>query len=166
MSKKILTSGKIREDIVKRYNKDPKGWGVFVGRDKENFISSIFMHKSNVWAIKEFAINPYKSLGCGIRTRFRNEFKPENYPFGIRPLTIQQEDKLKNGNYPVIEEILNKNPVSEDECNGSLVLGGPVITSDKPLVISSEQEKLDSMLRKSLNSLIRKKYPGFMKSYV
>lgn len=166
MSEKILPSKKVREEIIRRYNKEPEGWGVFVGRDKENFISSIFRHKSKTWAIKEFAINPYRFIGCGIGTRVKNEFKSENYPFGLRPLTMHQEEELRNGNFSIIMEILNRNPVPENECNGSLVLEGPVMTSDKPIVISSEQKKLDSMLRRSLNSLIRRSYPEFFRSYV
>ncbi len=166
MSEKILPSKKIREDISRGYNRDPRGWGAFVGRDDGGYISSIFTHKSNMWIIKEFAINPYRSLGCGIRTSVKDDFKSENYPFGLRSLTRRQEEELKNGNSSIIEEILNKNPISGKECNDSLVLEGPVIASDGPPVISNEQEKLDLMLRKSLNSLIHRKYPEFFKSYL
>lgn len=167
MSKRILPLKKIREEVVVGYNRDPEGWRVFVGKDRENYISSIFIHKSKMWIIKEFAINPYRFIGCGVGTRFRNEFKQEDYQFGLRPLTTQQEDELECGNPSIMKDILSKNPVSEDECNGSsLVLEGPIVTSDKPIVISNEQEKLDLMLRKSLNSMIRKKYPEFMKLYI
>lgn len=165
MSKKIMPSGKIREDVVRRYNKDPEGWGVFMGRDKENYISSIFVHKSDMWTIKEFAVNPYKFIGCGIRTRC-GALKPENYSFGLRPLTMHEVEEFRNGNSSVMGDILNKNPVPDNECDDSLVLEGPIITSEKPLIISSKQEKLDSMLRKSLNSIMRRKYPGFMRSYL
>ncbi len=55
-------------------------------------------------------------------------------------------------------------PISYDQCEGKLVMQGPMLIPTKPIVLSREWERLDIKLRKSLRSLIYK--TDLMKGYV
>ncbi len=161
---RIKPADDIRKRIRKEYNKDPEGWHLLVGKDRENYIDSLFIHKSRMWMLKEFLLNPYKSIGYGGEIKADGEFK-SNYPFGFRPLDMEQGESILSGDLSMIQEILRRKPLPLDECS-PLVMEGPIAISKKPVVLSRAQEELDIKLRKSLKSLIRRKHRDLIIPYV
>jgi len=167
----VESSENIRRDVKTRYNKNPRNWQFLVGRDESNYLNSVILHGKDMWIIKEEAINPYKSLGLGVKTKIDRNFKPSPYSFGLRPISHDLEMEILGGDIPaaveIIEKILRKKPVSYDKVGKeNLILQGPVISQEKPITFSKAQQELDRKLRKSLRDLIYKKRPDLMTPYV
>lgn len=167
--KKIRKAKEIREEIGKRYDKEPEGWRVFAGRDSENYLHSLFLQDENFWLIKEFPLNPYQSVGVGAKEKARDteikKFKTLT-EFGLRPLLPQQIETLLKGNSSVIDEILKNQPLSSERCRPfPAILEGPVSILPGSEFISKKQEKLDRKLRKSLRNLLNREYPEITRIY-
>ncbi len=162
----VKPAEKIREEIAKRYNKNPEGWCVFFGKDSENYLSSLFFHDDKAWMIKEFAVNPFKFVGFGSKTCAEERIKSSPFSFGLRPISGEDEKALLSGKFSTIQEILSKQPVSFEECKNSMLVEGPIFGCDSTLNISKAQEELDLKLRSSLRKLLRRDYSDFLKPYV
>jgi len=157
------------QEILKRYDKNPKGWQFFVGRSAGGFQDLFFIQNSEqeFWQIKQHYLNPYKSVGFGARidgSQYRSLESPE---FGLRPVPHSElarilDEKLSSN---ILEEILRRSPVPIREAmQGEGLLSGPIIhLRQSPTFLSKEQEELDLRLRLELENLLWKRYPERMR---
>lgn len=159
----------IIQEILKRYDKNPKGWQFFVGRGAGGFQDLFFIQNSaqELWQIKQHYLNPYKMVGFGARidgSRHRSLESPE---FGLRPIPHSELETIFGGKLApnVLEEILRRSPVPIREAmQGEGLLSGPIIhLSQTPAFLSREQEELDLRLKLELENLLWKRYPERMR---
>jgi len=168
----IQHADKIRERIMSLYNKDPGNWHIMVGRDEANYLNSVILHESEMWVIKEEVINPYRSIGCGVKTEVDESFESISknpYSFGLRPVPYDPGSSQFKNPRDIIESTLKTKPVPysrAQEIRSPIIIQGPVITPSRPFALSKAQEELDRKLRKSLRSLINRKFPEMTRSYI
>jgi hypothetical protein len=176
-AERIKSAKEVREEIIRKYNKNPAGWHVLVGRDSENYMNSLFLHEKNFWIIKEFPLNPYKFVGFGTKSKLERRGQKRHHEiiednnllsFGLRPLNPKEEKGILSGNFSIVRELLKRKPSSLEECSSSdsLVMEGPILTYKKEIFISEAQKKLDKKLKTNLRKLIYERYPELMRSYV
>ena len=83
----MISSKKIRAKIEKDYNKDPEGWQAYISNNKGH-IDSIFVNEDYLYIIKEQIINPFKSIGLGVKRRISFDLKEsKQINFGLRPVS-------------------------------------------------------------------------------
>lgn len=172
----MRTAEEVRREIVRRYDKDPTDWNVFFSTDRRGYHNIITVHRGQMWLVKEEAINPYKSVGFGLKTKLDSEIpakKLSPYPFGLRPV---QEDQAKQiiqafeggedtGN--IITRILDSKPWPASEIRTPMILQGPMLQIPRGVEILSEQHQaLDAKLRRQLDQLLQRKYPHIVGQYV
>ena len=157
------------KEILKRYDKNPKGWQFYVGRSAGGFQDLFFIQNSDqeIWQIKQQYINPYKIVGFGARIDGSQYRSPESPEFGLRPIPHSElarifDEKLSSN---VLEEILRRSPVPIREAmQGEGLLSGPIIHLRQPSTfLSKEQEELDLRLRLELEKFLWEHYPERMR---
>ena len=171
----ILTSEKIKEEIIKKYNSKPTNWRMVFGKDNHGHYNTAIAHDSESWLIKEEQINPYKSVGYGtkiaIDTGLLDGISP--YTFGLRPLSEKLMRELlmtvnhdNNKFREIFSNIMNSRPVPLDKLDSTIALRGPVVSSGHSMqLISRKHKELDSKLRKDLKKMLYKKYPQTITPY-
>lgn len=164
----IKTIDEIIKEVTIKYNKDPKGWKVFAGKDKDGYYDLVITHKSQIWLIKGEQINPYKWIGYGVKQSIENEEEINRFSshqFGFRPFpkkkieelleTFKNHEKMNK----LVEELLKVQPKPIHEIKTPLMVQGPIVYSLKPLeVISEKQKELTKKLKDELEKLIYRKY--------
>jgi len=164
---KFRTGDEIKKEIKRKYNRDPEKWQVLFGVDEDRYPTIIFHHTSGTWILKEFFLNPYNSIGCGVKTKpWKNLMENIPYSFGLRTLTPEEGEKILAGDIEVVEKVLSQSPLPFHECEGNLTIQGPILAPTKPIPFSTAQQKLDRKLRKELQSLVKRKHPELWKPYV
>jgi replication fork clamp-binding protein CrfC len=169
-------STKIRQEIARLYDKDPRGWKILVGKDTAGFFDVLISHGTEAWQVKEYQVNPYKFVGLG--SRLSNlptpPFAPNEYPFGLRPLRSEDMAELAK----VIDEpgamselaskLLSEKPISSREAlHSPAVLQGPILHSNRPLEgLSTAQTRLDEKLRKELRRIVHKEFRHTTTPYI
>jgi hypothetical protein len=171
----ISPSEKIKEKIIKRYNSNPIGWRIIFGKDNYGHFNTAIAHETNIFLIKEEQINPYKYVGFGteISTEMDVFKKISPHTFGLRPVSEKQIKKLSKGLNlgnkkfkDVFSDIMRNNPVSADKIDSSIVLQGPIVSSERTTnIISQKNKELDAKLRSELKKLLNKKYPQTFTPY-
>ncbi len=166
----------IKKEILKRYDSNPSGWRVFVGRDGRGHFDLAVSHDSDMWLIKEEQINPFHSVGFGVRGKvvsFETIEKISPYTFGLRPLSESQMMRvalaLRSGETPsrLLARVMRTDPIASTEITSPGILQGPVIHSARGIgVISERQAELDRELRLELERLLMRKYPQTIATYV
>lgn len=166
----------IKKEVLKRYDSNPSGWRVLVGRDRRGYTDLVISHDSDIWLIKEELINPFHSVGFGVRDKIVSleAFeKTAPYTFGLRPLSERQMRNvvlaLRSGRSPskLLAKILRTDPIASTEIASPGILQGPVIHSAKGIeLISEKQAELDRQLRLELERLLMRKYPQTIATYV
>lgn len=167
-----ISAERIRSEIMKLYNRDPRRWHVLVGRDSRGYTSTIFLYGDKMWVLKEEPLNPYESIGLGLEVEEIDEslksFVKNPYPFGFRPVSERYlRDILEAGiTERTIERMLGKKPVSTEKISSPAIVG-PVTMPTKPIeFVSKRQIDLDEKLGKELDKLIHKKRPDLFLPYV
>lgn len=170
----ILSSDKIKEKIIKKYNSNPKDWRVIFGKDNYGYHNMAAIHDSELWLIKEEKINPYKFDGYGTKLDLNadllKKFSP--YSFGLRPISekhIKELAEVRTFNEDfkrILSDTMRTKPVPSNKVNSPIVLQGPVVNSDNSMrLISKKHEELDLKLRNELRKMLHKKYPQTMNPY-
>ena len=154
-------SEETKKEISKRYDKDPEGWQVYLSKDKDLFTDALVTHDDKMWYLKEYAINPYKTIGVGEHINKGDFEHPCFKDFGLRE--IKDTDMLQNQEN--ILRILDKKPVNASQIKSKFVLEGPIVKTPN-LTISKSQQKLDVKLREELNKIINKKYQHLTYPYL
>lgn len=161
------------EEILRRYERSPKGWRVMVSRDRAGHRDVIVTHGTHVWLIKEHEINPFKSVGFAAEMKGVKEEDTSLPDFGLRPIP---DDMLAEGLEAegdpssflrILKEVLKQEPVSLSQAAGLPVLQGPVVYSPRPLdLISRRSRELDVKLRSELERMLMRKYPQTIVPYM
>ena len=172
----LRDSTKIRDEIARRYEMDPEGWSVLVGKDKVGFLDVLISHGNEAWQVKEYQVNPYKFVGLGSRLSNlpQNPIASDGYSFGLRPVGLDIMKELPN----LIEDpmsiselasrLLAEKPVSAKEAAESpAVLHGPILQSNRPLdSLSTAQTKLDEKLRRELRRMVQSEFRHTLTPYI
>jgi len=171
----LKAADQVKKEIARRYSADPDGWQVLHGRNPGGSSDLIVVHGSNIWIIKENAINPYQSIGLGAKGRLEEgeeikSFSP--YPFGLRPLPSEQMQELMlrllsgKSTRKMMEEMMKIKPSSPRDIRSPVILQGPVIYSQRPIeLIGETHRELSEKLDQELEKLLYKKYPERMGIY-
>jgi hypothetical protein len=164
---------RIKREILREYDRDPTGWHVFAARDSRGYFDTVVVHGREVWLIKEHAVNPFESVGFGIRSLaddLRLEAPP--YTFGFRPVDRESmEQVLRRASegqslLDTLRTILERSPQPLREIRTPLALGGPVLVGrESRLDIFPQQRELDRRLRSELDRLLMKRYPHLFTMY-
>ena len=165
----------IKKQILKRYDSNPSGWRVLVGRDRRGYYDLIVSQGSDIWLMKEEQINPLHSVGFGLRDKVTSLDAIEKLSpvtFGLRPLSDTQmtriADTLKSGRglSKVLSQFLKAEPISSSEVTSPAILQGPVVHAPRGIgLISERQAELDRELRSELEKLLMRKYPQTIAMY-
>lgn len=161
------------EDILRHYEKNPKGWKVMSSRDRAGHRDVIVIHESKVWLIKEHEINPYKSVGLAAEVKKAEEEKVPLPDFGLRPIPSDILTRLAGirenprTGLSAIKEVLKQEPISSSRAAGTAVLQGPIFYSPEPLdLISGRNRELNAQLKSELEKMLLKKYPQTIIPYL
>ncbi|MCD6563474.1 MAG: hypothetical protein J7K23_06110 [Thermoproteales archaeon] len=172
----FLPAEKVKKIFLKRYNENPKNWSIIQKIDERKFINTFILNPEESWLLKEYPVNPYKTLGLGTTIDVKKDIihrfsKPG---FGFRPLPDTFLEKISSQSdleiRKIIIDALRKSPRPYTELDKKIVLGGPLyVANDSSFsldLISDEQRKLDKKLALELEKLVRKKYPQSYSLYV
>jgi len=162
---------RIMEEIMRRYDRNPRGWQVYIGRGAGGYQNLFFSHKtdleSKLYLIKQHHLSPYKALGLGAKIEGKQLPAIESQEFGLRPVPQNELLELfdENLSQKILREILSHNPVSiTDASKASSLLSGPIIhVGQTSGFLSKEQEELDLKLKIELEKLLWKHYPERMR---
>lgn len=168
----IRPSEKVREEIKNLYNRNPRRWHVLVGRDSRGYTSTIVLHAARMWMLKEEPINPYETVGCGMRLEEIDKslmpFLRDPYSFGFRPVSEERiRDVLEaDVSDKVIRKILRKEPVALDRITSPAIVGPITLPTRQIEFVSEKQKKLDAELSRELDRMVYKKRPDIFLPYV
>ncbi|MEM1524761.1 MAG: hypothetical protein QW372_00215 [Nitrososphaerales archaeon] len=167
------SASELKRKIFKRYEEEPTGWQVYTAKDQYGHINTIFIHGKDVWFLKEEFINPYETIGVGVKDTLSASSIPIIKPnFGFRPLTKRMMIEIinayegKGSLKEIIKKVLNTNPLPLSDIRTPLIMEGPIMHTIQGIPsIVNKQEELDMKLRIELNNLINKKYPHLTTIY-
>lgn len=167
----IKDSSLLKRKILSMYEKDPRGWRVFIGRDVRGYYDVLIVHGEKAWLIKEEQISPYKTIGVGTEIPLEDKSLIKYpYSFGFRP--VPNSNKLlkvlaRGEDYtPHLIKLLRREPLPLSQINTKVILQGPFIYSRKiSNLLSEKQLELDLKLRAELMKLIAKKYTHRLTMY-
>jgi len=161
---------------MQRYDENPEGWQVSVGKDRKGFLDLLISHGNDSWLVKEFQVNPYKVVGYGASTLTSRCLLPDRsaHQFGLRPLTEARMRELAGSIddpetvVDIMSKLLRTKPVSTAEAMRSqAILQGPIMQSSGELhPISEAQKELDRTLRRQLEKLLARKYRHALTPYI
>lgn len=160
----------ILEEIERKYNRNPLGWNISIGRDPTGYGNIFISNPVTIWQIKIdslFKPNPYgMGMKLGPVEEFSDLIHPNSYSFGFRPLlpthlkdlqrNIIQEKPINN----VIDEILKEKPVPLSQSEEQSFLVGPVMHSSFQGYVSDKQKELDRKLKRNLDKLLQSQGVG------
>lgn len=155
--------------ILKRYDKDPMGWQVLVGRSAGGFQDLFFIQSldQQIWQIKQHYLNPYKVVGFGAELEGMPRQILESPDFGLRPIPQIELARMfdEKTTLKALQEALNRSPVPTREAmQGDGLLSGPIIQFTRtPVPLSRQQEELDLKLKSELEKFLWKHYPERMR---
>ena len=173
-----IDSMKIRREIARRYESDPKNWRMQWSIDEKGHYNLLVEKDSTLWWLKEEMLNPLLSVGCGIRSPLdkdleRKVFDEKSDPsFGLRPVGEEQLKRIitdleigRAPNLPV-QQILHSEPKPLRELGTPFFMQGPLYQLPKLTdVLSDKQKELNSKLNMELERLVLRRYPQLTMSY-
>lgn len=170
----LLPAEKIKKMFLEKYNKNPYNWNIILGMDDRKFINTLILNPEESWLIKEYMINPFKTLGLGTPIEVRKDyFKKLGAPtFGFRPFPESILEKIKEGSKldikDIVSNVLKQKPRSLYSIKEKIILEGPLYNTNfgSLEIISEEQKKLDEKLSREVEKLVRRKYPQILMPYV
>jgi hypothetical protein len=172
----LLDSTKVRREISRLYDKDPRDWRVLVGKDRFGFYDVLISHGPEAWQVKEYQVNPYKFVGLGSKLpgASLHTLGTSDYPFGLRSIGLDDMKELAGimddprALSDLASKLLDQKPVSSrDATQGTAILQGPVLQSSGPLeAISTAHTKLDEKLRRELQRLVRRDFRHTLTPYL
>ncbi len=171
----MISSSDVKREIFRLYNKKPRGWHVFIGKDQRGYYDTIVVHGKDVWFIKEEQIKPYELIGFGIKEEMGDnevlkDIRP--YQFGFRSLSKKIADEViesfsnDKSVDRIMSKIMSEKPLPIDRIRSEFIVQGPVIYPAKPMELVSNQGEIDMKLRMELNKLLYKKYPHLLTTYL
>ncbi len=170
----LNTSDQAKAEIIKQYNRDPKNWHIYVGRDRHSHHDIIVVHPTGTWLIKEHEINPFKTVGFAIRMGPGDlELEKPPISFGLRPVKRDVIEALfssapdEGSLTRLVTGALKTEPVPLDTFKGGAFMQGPVLhTKDSTELLSEKQKELRTQLRDELERLLIRRYPQTVLPYL
>jgi hypothetical protein len=172
----LLDSAKIKREVSRLYDKDPQGWRVLVGRDRAGFYDMLFSHGKKAWQIKEYQVNPYKSVGLGAKLSSIPDqvLTSSEYPFGLRPIALDKMKELASimddpsAMNELASRLLSEKTVSSTEAaQNPAILQGPIFHSNSPLdALSTAHTRLDERLRRELRRIVLREFRHTVTPYI
>jgi hypothetical protein len=174
-----IDSKKIREEIARKYESDPKRWRFLWNIDDRGRYNLVIAKGSKLWWLKEEMINPLLSVGCGVRSPLEEDLmhsvfggKDTGPSYGFRPVREEQMKRIivdlsagKDPQMP-LSEILRSEPVALKEVDSSIMMQGPFYHAARFTdLLSDKQRELDAKLNTELEKLVLKRYPQLRMSY-
>jgi hypothetical protein len=175
----LINSERIRREIAKKYELDPRDWRILWGVDSKGHHNYLITKDSKCWWLKEELINPYLTVGCGIRSHLESKLEDRVFSgnksapsFGFRPVPEEQLNRIiadialgRDPQAP-IREILGSEPRPWRELETSFLLHGPLHYAKQLTdILSEEQRQLDDKLNLELERLVHKRYPQLRMYY-
>jgi hypothetical protein len=174
-----LDSKKLRGEIARKYELDPKGWHFLWNADERGRYNLLIAKESRLWWLKEEMINPLLTVGCGVRSPLESDLQSRVFgennlgpSYGFRPV---QEEQLKRiildlakGKAPHtrLSEVLCSEPKTLRELDTPFMMQGPFHQMTRFTdLLSSKQKELDDKLDAELEKLILKRYPQLTMPY-
>jgi hypothetical protein len=163
----------VKREIMREYNRDPTGWHVFTKRDADRHFDTIIIHGRHVWLLKEEHVNPYETVGFGLREVLEQPMSslPPMPTFGFRPLSgraiarLQRLGPESTGTANLLVELLSRKPAPLPALTGRRALEGPIVASPDELELFPAQRSLDAKLRGELDTLLHRRYPHLGTTY-
>ncbi|MFH1327464.1 MAG: hypothetical protein ABIH76_01225 [Candidatus Bathyarchaeota archaeon] len=173
----MMATDRIRRELIRRYNANPEGWRVLVGRDPKGYYDLLVNRGSELWLMKEFQVNPYESIGFGVKEKVEENDLLRRIdsvqPFGLRPLSAQQIEEMTSAMQReetidrIIQRVMETKPVPISTIKTPVVMQGPIIHSpENKGLISDRHGKLDLKLRGKLDDVLRRNYPYLLRQYI
>ncbi|MGQ9543583.1 MAG: hypothetical protein ACUVTM_05820 [Candidatus Bathyarchaeia archaeon] len=172
---KMQPAERIKKEIARLYDANPLGWSVLVGKDSRNFSQVLVSHGPKIWILKEEWINPYKSVGFGVRLEGGGELLKSDglQQYGLRPLNRKQIKELTNlmereeDLREFLMKVIKSKPVPSRDARSPLIVQGPIMATSNPLsLLSDSHRELDIKLREQLEKLLLRKYPQTLLPYL
>jgi len=171
----LQPSDVIKKQVFKLYNADPTGWRILVGRDRRGFSDLAIMHPPDAWVLKEQIINPYTSVGYGMKLKADDlgAASSSPYSFGLRPLSERRlkhiAELIERGGSldEAMERIMRTPPLAYPaalSCS-PIMAQGPVMVAQRE-ILSHGQKELDERLRTELQRLLVKNHRQTIIPYV
>lgn len=169
---KVEEAEEILKRIQRRYDRNPDAeWRVLIGRDPSGRPTQFIGDADDLWQIKGEVVDPRRFAGVGMKLEGLGgmDLVDLEGPFyGIRPMG---KDALKGlfkegsagalRNLSDISRIPFKRAVEADA-----FVEGPVLHSTRPLApVSKKQSELELNLDRSLENLMRSRYPHTRYAY-
>lgn len=147
---------KIREEIWKKYNEDPRNWSFWISRDKKGEFYDLFIiHSNECYLIKLDTIYKPNPLGLGKKMKVDSDFTSKLPESGFRKMDKSELEELFNKP----KKLFEREPTSFENLKENEVgFMGPQFMSQEPIQISEEQKKLDEKLSGELRKLMRREY--------
>lgn len=152
----------IFQEVIKKYEKNPKGWHVFFNLER-TYPTLLISGPEETWIVKFESCFKPQPLGKGIKidSKIKVPFKQPTY--GFRPLSSEDIEKLLHARKSqeklktILDSLLRKSPSPLRKIRAPGILGGPITYSNLSW-ISDEQRKLERKLAKELEKHIYRKY--------
>jgi len=153
--------GKIIEKIQKEYDKDPRNWSFWLSKDRNGeFYDMFVIHRDECYVIKLDTIFSSNPIGIGKKVKVDGNLFEKFPESGFRKLSRSEiKELLRNP-----RKIWRKEPIPlsfEKVCDDEVAVIGPQFMSEKPILISKEQEKLDRKLSGELRKIMKRDNPMF-----
>lgn len=168
----IRDAEKLLKQIQSKYNANPEGnWRILMGRDSSGRPTQLIGSSRKSWQIKGEMIKPNKFAGVGLELEgltgddllgFDNPY------YGLRPLDLKAiKSILRGGAEKGLEELIRMPPAPlEAALSAEALIEGPIMHSRSPITsLSRKQEELEKSLDRSLEKMIRKRYPETRYAY-
>lgn len=145
---------KVKEEIWKKYNDDPRNWSFWISRDKNGEFYDLFIiHKDECYFIKMDTIYKPNPLGLGKKMKVDTDFSSKLPESGFRKMDRSELEELFNKP----KKLFKREPTSFDDLKENEVgFMGPQYMSQEPPQISEGQKKLDEKLSEELRKLMRR----------
>lgn len=142
-----------------------------MGRDSSGRPTQLIGNSKASWQIKGEMVKPSKFAGVGSRLKgvSGDDLLDVGDPFyGLRPVKKEaMRNMLKTGSKKALKNLIGLPPASLDSVSSAeALLEGPILHSRSPITpISDKQRELENSLNRSLEKLMRDRYPETRSAY-
>jgi hypothetical protein len=169
---KVEEAEEILRRIQKKYDRNPDAeWRVLIGRDSQGRPTQFIGDADDVWQIKGEIVDPTRFAGVGGKLEGIGgiDLIDLEEPFyGIRPLGREAlRDLIEGGPTGALKNLSGFSRTPFDRAlKADAFVEGPVLHSRSPLTpVSKKQSDLEVTLDRSLENLMRNRYPHTRYAY-
>ena len=153
----MASASEISDAINREYDKDPKGWRIYVGPDQQGQLTVYAFHQDVYWTIKypQFGMNGVGDRGKIEESKFIEELASDPESSGLRMITSHLfQLYLRRGEKEMIKPVSGKDICKELRHKKSVsILRGPILTSNRLAPIIPSQNDLEARLDRQLRHL-------------